>query len=369
MEEVIKAKPVRQGGIDLFRIISMFMVIVIHVNGAGGILRNPLNTAWSPVWVIGSIIQVFCVVAVNCFALISGYVYVGKKTKIKSIINLWIQAFFISVVAYAIKVLLNEESFSLTMLIKQMLFITFNKWWYFTAYFLLFFFIPIFNSAIEKCGKVLMGLLIIVFGIIFCGMAYASPHDVLGLINGYSFLWLAYLYLVGAYVKRYDFKIKIKGQPIKTGYYFLLYVIFTVLHLLVELVSSYFNGWASVPVQANYMYLFNFLASVSLLIFFANVKIKSSKTLLFFSSTTFGVYLLHTAIGMTDRFAFLLNYHWVITILAILGFAIIIYLGCTVLEYLRQLLFKACKIPNATDKLQNLLTEKYERLKTKYEEN
>lgn len=369
MGKDLENKTDRLGGIDLFRIISMFMVVVLHVNGIGGILRNPVNLAWSPLWIISSIIQILSVVAVNCFALISGYVNCGKNPKLKNIITLWLQAFFISVVVYGVKILLKEESFSVILLIKRMLPVIFNRWWYFTAYFLLFFFIPILNSAIEKSEKFFMGILIITLGVIFCGIGFIAPHDVFGLINGYSFLWLAYLYLVGAYIKKYNFKIKIKGKPVKNIYYLLLYFIFSFFHLCVGLVYSYLSGWEKVPVQTNYLFILNVLQAISLLLFFANIKIKSSKILVFFSSTTFGVYLIHIAIGVTDKFAFLLDYHWAITIAGIFGFAIVLYLGCTILEYLRQLLFKLCKIPKATEKIQTFLVDKYSKLKEKYKTN
>lgn len=369
MENCIEVKKERHGGIDLFRIISMFMVVVLHINGAGGILRNPANQALSPLWFVSSMIQVLCVIGVNCFALITGYVNVGRKTKIKNLLNLWLQAFFISIIGFIVKIVLKEESFSIILLIKRMLPVIFNTWWYFTAYFLLFFFIPILNIALEKCGKVFMGILIIALGVIFCGIGFIAPHDVFGLVSGYSFLWLAYLYLVGAYIKKYDFKIRIKGQPIKNGYYLVAYFVFSLLHLGVGLLQSYLGGWKEVPVQSNYVFILNLLASISLLLFFANIKIKSSKTLLWISSTTFGVYLMHTAIGITGRFAFLLDYHWAITVVCIFAFAIAICLVCAILEYLRQLLFKLCRIPIILEKIQKVLINQYSKLKEKYELN
>lgn len=343
------------------------MVVVLHVNGIGGVLRNPLTEALSPLWFTSSFINILCIIAVNCFALITGFVNVGKKPKIKNLLNLWLQAFFISVVVFAIKVLLKEETFSVTLLAKRMLPVIFNRWWYFTAYFLLFFFIPILNAAMEKCGKVFMGALIITLGVIFCGIGFISPSDVFGLINGYSFLWLAYLYLVGAYIKKYDFKIKIKGKPIKSIYYLIAYFLFSLMHLAIGLVYSYLSNWTKVPVLSNYVFIINVLSAVSLLLFFANINIKASKGLLFFSSTTFGVYLIHMAVDVTGKFAFLLNYHWAVTIALIFAFAIAIYLVCTVIEYLRQLLFKACRIPVLTEKIQNFILKIYDKLKAKFE--
>ena len=66
----------------------------------------------------------------------------------------------------------------------------------------------------EKFGKVIMASFIIAFGVIFCIIGFVMPEEVFGLLGGYSFLWLAYLYLVGAYIKKYDFKISIKGSNI-----------------------------------------------------------------------------------------------------------------------------------------------------------
>lgn len=367
MENLIQKKNVRHGGIDLFRVVAMFMVVILHVNGIGGVLRNPANTALSPLWFISSAIQVLCVVAVNCFALITGFVNVGRKTKLKSLISLWFQAFFISIVVFAVKLIIKEETFSFSLLVKRLLPVTFNRWWYFTAYFLLFFFIPILNLAMEKFGKVLMASLIIALGVIFCGIGYIMPEEVFGLISGYSFLWLAYLYLVGAYIKKYDFKISIKGKPVKAWVYLAIYLVISVLHFVIELLLSKRGGYQTVPVNTVYTYVLNFLASVALLLFFANLKFKTGKTLMFFSSTSFGVYLIHIAVGVNDKFQFLLNYHWAVTIALIFAFAIAIYLACTIIEYLRQLLFKVCKINVLAEKIDAFISKIYAKLQAKFE--
>ena len=367
MENLLQKKNERHGGIDLFRVVAMFMVVILHVNGIGGVLRNPANTALSPLWFISSAIQILCVIAVNCFALITGFVNVGRKTKIKNLISLWLQAFFISIVVFAVKIIIQEEVFSFTLLLKRIFIVTFNRWWYFTAYFLLFLFIPILNLAMEKFGKVLMASLIIALGVLFCIIGFVMPGDVFGLISGYSFLWLAYLYLVGAYIKKYDFKISIKGKPVKAWVYLVIYLVISVLHFVVGFVYSYINEYRKVPVLSDYTFVLNLLSAVALLLFFANLKFKTGKTLMFFSSTSFGVYLIHIAVGVSDKFTFLLNYHWAITVALVIACAIAIYLACTIIEYLRQLLFKACRINTLTEKIQTLILKIYDKLKARFE--
>lgn len=65
----------RNPGIELLRIFSMFLIIILHINGAGG-----LKLACTPLGLKYELVQLFQVCAfcaVNCFALISGYVSTG----------------------------------------------------------------------------------------------------------------------------------------------------------------------------------------------------------------------------------------------------------------------------------------------------
>ena len=219
----------------------------------------------------------------------------------------------------------------------------------------------------EKFDKVLMASLLIAFGVLFCFIDFVMSEDVFGLLNGYSFLWLAYLYLVGAYIKKYDFKISIKGKPVKAWVYLAIYLIISVLHFAVGFLFSHMKKHTILPVFLDYTFILNLLSSVSLLLFFTNLKFKTGKILMFFSSTSFGVYLIHMAIGINGKLTFMLNYHWSITVAFIIACSLAIYLACSIIEYLRQLLFKVCKINVLTEKIQALILKIYDKLRAKFE--
>ena len=69
----------RNLGIDLLRIISMLMIVVLHVLKKGGILENAeVNSAH---YYVAWVLEALCIGAVNCYALISGYVGVNSKIK------------------------------------------------------------------------------------------------------------------------------------------------------------------------------------------------------------------------------------------------------------------------------------------------
>ena len=82
-ENLLNAK-ISQGnrnyGIDLLRILSMFMVVLLHVNNFGGLLGHYDANSLGYVFVWFS--EAFAICAVNVYAMISGYVLLNSKLKL-----------------------------------------------------------------------------------------------------------------------------------------------------------------------------------------------------------------------------------------------------------------------------------------------
>lgn len=80
----------RNTGINLFKLFSMFMIALLHVLGMGGITGAAAGTSsYYPVYLMQN--AAFC--AVNCYALVSGYLMFGKKIKPSRITELWFEVF------------------------------------------------------------------------------------------------------------------------------------------------------------------------------------------------------------------------------------------------------------------------------------
>ena len=74
-EFIKKRKREHHYGLDLLRIISMFMIVITHVLGKGGLRSSVAGVGESDSYfVVTWVIQVLVYGAVNCYALISGYV-------------------------------------------------------------------------------------------------------------------------------------------------------------------------------------------------------------------------------------------------------------------------------------------------------
>ena len=85
----------RNFGIDALRIMSMFMIVVWHVIGQGGVLAN--TTQFSLNYEIVRLLKILVFCSVNCYALISGYVGINAKYKYTNLILIWLRTLFYAI--------------------------------------------------------------------------------------------------------------------------------------------------------------------------------------------------------------------------------------------------------------------------------
>lgn len=363
-----KVSSERNYGIEWLRILSMLMVVIIHINGSGGVIENSSGTNF---WLLSNILHALCVIAVNLFALISGYLYFNKKIKLKNIFNLWLEVFFYSVGIAIIFYLLKLETFSWKSFLGYCLPITSGKYWYFTAYFYLFLLMPLLNIVINKTPKKFLIVITAIILIAFTTYSRINVHfsavDRLSIESGFSTVWLATLYLVGAIIAKYNIGVKFKNQEVKP-YFYLLFFLFSVgLSLLFGFVASKINGRPLIVVES-YNSIFNAISSMFFFMFFVRKKFKPNKIISFLSKMSFGVYLIHEnrivrAHCVLNRFGFVFNYHPFVSLLILIGCAIAIYLACSIVEFLRQMLFKVCRVNKATDWADKKLCAFYDKIK------
>lgn len=193
----------RNYGIDALRLFSMFLVAVLHVLGHGGVLE----AAGGPQSAIAWLMETAAYCAVNCFALISGYVGYSKAEKPwrpANYLRLWLGVFVYSFGITLLARVLRPEQVAWNDVLKSMLPVTTKQYWYFTAYTGLFFVLPGLNALLRgasdrELNRTVAGL----FGVLSVyGTLVASKADIFQLKNGYSFLWIAAVYVMGGWMRR-----------------------------------------------------------------------------------------------------------------------------------------------------------------------
>lgn len=212
----LSAMEERNYGIDLLRIVSMMMVVLLHVLGQGGILdgSDPLTVKSETAWLL----EIGAYSAVNIYAMISGYVGYGRKYKYSGLVYLYFQVLFYTVPTTIIFYIYRPELVNLKGKRELLFPFAYNTYWYFTAYFCLAFFIPFLNMMLERLDRAELKRLLFFLCLIFSILPTLFYEDFPRTSSGYSFLWLAVLYLVGGYIKKYNTTFPGKGGRKFLGY-------------------------------------------------------------------------------------------------------------------------------------------------------
>ena len=364
----------RNHGIDLLKILSMFMVVIIHIFGHGEILYNtPTGSAtyWTA-WFLE--VCVFC--CVNCFALTTGYLMVGRPFKYRKIIPLWVTVFFYNLVLFGAGILFFPSSVN----IDQIFYLTpaiSKEYWYFTAYFILFFFIPFLNKLIEALTKKEFYILLLTGFLLLSGIHIASvlKADAANLNKGYSAWWMMYLYLLGAGVKKYGLFTKMSAGMALLGYIASVSITF-----LTSFSATYLRN-NNVPFFTYVIKIYGtdrfieyisptvLASAVFLMIFCLKLKIPKcfNGILAFLSPLVFQVYLIHEhpvirSNFVTGKFSYLASRSPIGLALGVLVSAACIFIICIAIDSVRFYLFKLLRVNKniniIADKIKNKFATK-----------
>ena len=147
-------KTKRLNNIVFLRIISMYMILVLHYLSFGGFLLE--HTGFSISSAIVWFLEALSFVAVNCYVLISGYFLVDAKFKFEKIFKICLQTLFYTLIVYITLLLLNKTDISIMSFIKNCLPITSGTYWFATCYILLYILSPSNISSIELLFNILI---------------------------------------------------------------------------------------------------------------------------------------------------------------------------------------------------------------------
>ena len=78
--------------LEVLRIVSMLMIIWIHMISYSNIYSS--TSSLQPIYFTKKIINSICLVAVNCYILISGYFCIKSEFKIKKLLYIVFETFF-----------------------------------------------------------------------------------------------------------------------------------------------------------------------------------------------------------------------------------------------------------------------------------
>lgn len=324
----------RNYGVDLLRLVLMYMVCMLHTLGQGGILTacQEGTGAYNVFWFMET--MSFC--AVDAFAIITGYMAVDKPQKYEKLTNMWFQAFFYSFVLTLLFTIAGvNQTWERTDMLACALPVSHGKFWYFTSYFVLFFAIPILKKYLftvdEHTAKI---ALIILFVLFSCIETLLRPFYT---YSGYSPIWLIVLYCLGALAKR----AKVFEQK-KTLTLVLIWAvcIFASWGLYALLGSMMLIDYVSPTIV---------LSGFIMVVLFSRLKLKGTM-ISKLSPLALGIYFFqqNQVIWndfLLNAFSFAAQEKLIVGALYAFAFAALIFVSGMIVEFIRSKLAKALKIP------------------------
>lgn len=273
----------RNTNIELLRILCMLMVLMLHFNNNCanvGLLRFPEELTRELRW--GFLLESFCIVAVNCFVLISGYFSINLR--FRSILKFYLQCFSIGLVSYFIYVCVTPDVLSIKPLLGRLFAFSHNHWWFVVSYLCLMLFSPILNTAVKNLSQKKLLVSMLMFSIIvfyFCWYKWLENNN-----HGCSFIHFVFLYLIGRYIGEYVSLSSIR----KYRWYSLFGYIIGVLDVFVLVLLRYYTEW-KIRFHFEYDHPLVVLSAVCLLLFFLSFNFQS-KLVNWCASSVFAAYLL-----------------------------------------------------------------------------
>ena len=351
----------RKTGVDFLRMFLMFLVPILHILGNGGVLAN---TPWmSSQYLAGWLLETVALCAVDCFALISGYVGSTAKFRWSRVGNLWLGIVFYTLLLTALFAVWMPEVVSKRTWFGAIFPITSNQYWFMTAYVGMFFFIPLMNLMLEKASKRMLTeflvAVLVVFSFLPCLFTILLQDSPYGLHRGYSMVWLIMLYLMGGYLRKYEIPQKLSRKKAVV-----VFCISTLLAWLSKVVIEWgTNRMLGYPAGGtsfvSYVSPFIVINAVSLLCFFARTEFRSKalrKGIAVLSPAALGVYIIHVHplvwnYVLRDCLTFAAAYPVWRMLLWVVALAFGIYLVCSLIDVVRIRLFQAVGVPVLCRKL------------------
>ena len=348
----------RNPGVDLIRILTQYNIVIFHLLTKGKIVDK--YTKYKKQF---RLIEIFIFWHNSIFGLISGVVGY-KSTKYSNLLYLWLQVFF-----YLDSILLYYKKY------KQQIYyqiirsnieyfpIISERYWYFTAYFGMYLFLPAINRGIQYLNKSELKLLVMsIIGVFFIWRYYMNPKsDVFKFNNNNSPIWLLTMYLIGSYIGKY----RVEYDGIKKIIYCLICLfIFISLSLFYNEFQYYeiynINGYYKRKmiiilkkiINDKYNSLLRTIQAISITLFLLQIKYNKylSKIICFFGPLSFGVYIIHVHKIIFNYYfpkifnkePYDLDLYSIIKLVIFKG--LLIFISCIVIEYLRHIIFTFLRI-------------------------
>ena len=352
----------RDSGIELLRIIAVFMVIGVHLF-AYSHYKNQSIEIGGIVESMSFGIRVLFMPCVNIFVIITGYFMVKMKFNLerayKRVFKTYLIVLFYSIVLNMIFIILGQKYYiingktpTLLNIVLKMFFPILSQQWYFmTDYILLCLFAPFLNIILQnikqKDYKILLCISTFVMSIWFL-LSNLRGFDHIVSTNGFgdiqagkNLFSFMYIYMIGGYIRLHCSKYE-SPKPLYLVGAFVCWII------NVQLGNGILEFLELQDMVLKFSNPLIILSAVFLLLYFKDLHFQS-KIVNTIASTSLGVYVIHEFVCVRNVIWSIFDFRKVdcsnmfFNIVYIFSIMIMVFGVCAALDLLRQKLFNLFK--------------------------
>ena len=294
---------IRQKNIEKLRCLAMMMVVALHFLGKGNLLGDVTDPEMSAAGIAAWVLEAFCIVAVNCYMLISGYFLCESSFKLSRLLKLYLQIWMYSVgvglAAWATGLALAEE-INTHYLLSLLFPVSMGHYWFMTAYVFLYLLLPLVGMAVKRMTKEQLNLVLIMCLGAFCVLKSVLPFRLEEDGQGYDFLWYLCVFLVAAYIRKFGVKFLERRWQCLCLYLGGCAAMLLEMYLLRGMYLQSGSFGLILKIGFEYNHIFVLLASVGLFGWFLLGKNEgvTANAAAGIAPYVLGVYLLHENIGV-----------------------------------------------------------------------
>lgn len=337
----------RLASVDLLRLIAMFCIVVGHcimysVVGVDWTAKpiDPHSARAMVAWGEMYWMQFLAAIGVNSFVMISGYLLAESGFRWKSVAKTWLATFTYSFVITLIFLLCGRAT--VTDLLKSAAPVYFGQYWFMSIFIGLALVAPFLSKLVGAISKRDYIIMLIVLSVLNLRLFKWPYGEIYG--GPMSLMWFIYLFLVGAFVRKYR---PFAGFRHFGKCYFAFGILLASAYMLLQLVQYRHSG-RPLEYGGTFNNSFTFVTSLLIFLWAVNLSIpdgRFSKCVCSFGPLALGVYLvsehplLRTVIW--DEVFHLRGYiDSPLVPLVVIGASLVVFAFGLAVEWLRKLIFK-----------------------------
>ncbi|NEG95345.1 acyltransferase family protein [Bifidobacterium sp. SMB2] len=343
---VMSPRAKRNSSVETLRILAMLMIVTSHC-----VMFTNLDALTLPFGVNKVLIETFLYsggkIGVVAFFAISAW-YLSEAGGVRAgLRRVWIlerEMLFWSIILLAITVVVDRSQLGLTLAVGSLFPTVTGLWWYPTAYAVFLLFFPFLVRGLRALDRSAHAALCVVMLVLFTGLDMVMPLSAVGLPGG-NYLSFVYIYVLITYYRWHM-------RPMKTAtVWWSLGIGYLMIAVGAVAAGVLFEKTGRLQVLQVYLGKVEFrlpvlMIGLALFVLFERHEFHSA-VVNTVASSTFGVYLISEYPTVRQwlwqnpliDFAALAARYPLLLIPSLIGIAVLVFLACTALDQIRELLF------------------------------